>query len=405
MHSSVVPTSGGGSVSVGGAVVGGVVGQAFFLGVGNILKQNTYFNYDDTNANLILGVETATSTVANLIGTTFGDSLTVAADGSISTGLARLNIASTATSPNARLRFSAATGGFNSLGAVGSTATLGRIDFAGWDGAALQNFSSIRSAVNGSVSAGTVPTDLIFSAGTTALTERMRILSSGLVGMGTTVPTVKLHVTDQGLAPSNKIGLFSTFGTTSFIQVSSNGEAGICATGIASSGAIMAVMTHNGTPAVPIATASGDILGSYAGGGYDGTGSVFSGQIQFICNGAVTTGNIPTEIAFFTGGSAAAEALRIDKTGNTRSKILGTGFCVAEGSNAKMGTAVLVGGTKVVSTTAVTANSRIFLTSNVDGGTPGSVRVSTRTAGTSFTITSLSAVDTSTIAWIIFEPS
>ena len=87
-------------------------------------------------------------------------------------------------------------------------------------------------------------------------------------------------------------------------------------------------------------------------------------------------------------------------TGITTVKGLG----VTEGTNAKMGTAVLVAGSKVVSTTAVTANSRIYLTSNVDGGTPGWVRVSARTAGTSFTITSSSGTDTSTVAWVIVEP-
>lgn len=85
--------------------------------------------------------------------------------------------------------------------------------------------------------------------------------------------------------------------------------------------------------------------------------------------------------------------------------LAGKGLRVKEGTNAKMGTAVLVGGTKAVATTAVTANSRIYITSNVDGGTPGWLRVSTRTAGTSFTITSSSATDTSTVAWMIVEPA
>jgi hypothetical protein len=84
---------------------------------------------------------------------------------------------------------------------------------------------------------------------------------------------------------------------------------------------------------------------------------------------------------------------------------LGHGFKVKEGSNAKMGTATLTAGSATVSTTAVAVNSRIYLTSNIDGGTPGWLRVSARTAGTSFTITSSSATDTSTVAWIIFDPA
>jgi hypothetical protein len=79
---------------------------------------------------------------------------------------------------------------------------------------------------------------------------------------------------------------------------------------------------------------------------------------------------------------------------------------VKEGTNATMGLATLVAGVAVVNTTAVTANSRIFLTRQTTAGTLGtSVDVTARTAGTSFTITSNGSVlDTSTVAWIIYEP-
>lgn len=86
-------------------------------------------------------------------------------------------------------------------------------------------------------------------------------------------------------------------------------------------------------------------------------------------------------------------------------KTVGKGYRTAEGSNAKQGVATLVAGTVTVANTAITANSRIFLTSQVDGGTPGFVRVASRIAGTSFTITSSNAADTSTIAYEIFEPA
>jgi hypothetical protein len=82
----------------------------------------------------------------------------------------------------------------------------------------------------------------------------------------------------------------------------------------------------------------------------------------------------------------------------------GQGLRVKEGANAKQGTAVLAGGTVVVANTSVTANSRILLTAQTSGAAPGALRVSARTAGTSFTITSTSATDTSTVAYQIFEP-
>lgn len=90
-------------------------------------------------------------------------------------------------------------------------------------------------------------------------------------------------------------------------------------------------------------------------------------------------------------------------TGNLLISTIGKGPQVKTGTNAKIGTAVLVGGTVTVANTSVNANSRIFLTSNTDGGTPGFLRVSAKTNGTSFVITSSSGTDTSTVAWYIVE--
>ncbi len=68
---------------------------------------------------------------------------------------------------------------------------------------------------------------------------------------------------------------------------------------------------------------------------------------------------------------------------------------------ANSGTAVLVGGTKAVTDANITANSVIRLSYKTIGGTPGAVYVSAKTAGTSFTITSTSGTDTSTIYYEI----
>lgn len=75
------------------------------------------------------------------------------------------------------------------------------------------------------------------------------------------------------------------------------------------------------------------------------------------------------------------------------------------GTAARMGTAVLAAGTATVNTTAVTANSVIVLTIQTPGGTVGAPYVNARTAGTSFTIKSTSASDTSTVGWRILDPS
>lgn len=83
---------------------------------------------------------------------------------------------------------------------------------------------------------------------------------------------------------------------------------------------------------------------------------------------------------------------------------IGRGLRVAEGSSGMQGVATLAAGTVTVNNANITANSRIFLTSQADGGTPGFLRVTARSVGATFTITSSSATDTSTVAYEIFEP-
>lgn len=131
------------------------------------------------------------------------------------------------------------------------------------------------------------------------------------------------------------------------------------------------------------------------------TGDTFS-RVLFGTDGSQkqSPGNAGADVTQIRTGAALFGLTATDLDVNTS----GHGLRVAEGSNAKQGTATLAAGTVTVSNTAVTANSRIFLTSQADGGTPGFVRVSARVAGTSFTITSSSGTDTSTIAYEIIEP-
>jgi len=104
----------------------------------------------------------------------------------------------------------------------------------------------------------------------------------------------------------------------------------------------------------------------------------------------ITAGNANL-FAFSSGGDLALEKV-------------GGGLNIKEGTDARMGVATLVAGVKVVNTVKVTANSRITLTGQ-DNNVTGTLRVSARTAGTSFTITSSNAGDTGNVAWVIFEPS
>jgi hypothetical protein len=107
----------------------------------------------------------------------------------------------------------------------------------------------------------------------------------------------------------------------------------------------------------------------------------------------------------FELGTVATDLTNIST--NVKLTTIGNGLYIAEGTNATMGVATLVAGSKVVSTTKVTANSRIF-TSIQSLGTvtvPKGIGVTARTAGTSFTLTSADATDTSVLAWMIVEPA
>lgn len=91
------------------------------------------------------------------------------------------------------------------------------------------------------------------------------------------------------------------------------------------------------------------------------------------------------------------------ENGNLTLNTAGNKLNIATGSNASIGTSVLVAGTVTVNTTAVTASSKIFLTVGVAGGTQGFLSVGTVTAGTSFVINSTSATETSQVNWIIIN--
>ena len=120
-------------------------------------------------------------------------------------------------------------------------------------------------------------------------------------------------------------------------------------------------------------------------------------------------GSAALSIIFATGAGAGAmtERVRIDSTGQVICNTVGKGLSIKEGSNAKQGVATLVAGVVTVANTSVTANSRIFLTAQSLGTIllPAALAVTARTAGTSFTITSSDVTDTSVIAYEIFEPS
>lgn len=83
---------------------------------------------------------------------------------------------------------------------------------------------------------------------------------------------------------------------------------------------------------------------------------------------------------------------------------LGKALKVISGANAKAGTGTLVAGTATIATTAVTANSLVFLTDTTNSIVNlGALTVSAISAGVSFTVKSSNVADTSTFNWLIIE--
>lgn len=173
-------------------------------------------------------------------------------------------------------------------------------------------------------------------------------------------------------------------------------NAGVGGLGTATAGATGGAQSINaGAGGVGSATggAGGTITISAGAGGASGTPGA-GGNIIFR---TATTTSLTERFRVGLDGHSTVTG------GDLKIATAGNGLDVKGGANCKVGTSVLVAGMVTVSNTSVTASSRIFVTSQTDGGTPGFLRITAKTASTSFVITSSNAADTSTVAWFIVE--
>jgi hypothetical protein len=146
------------------------------------------------------------------------------------------------------------------------------------------------------------------------------------------------------------------------------------------------------------------------------SGTNLNGQVlSYYAQAGTGTGALTTAVHDFYTPDLAASGTTVQtltkrfviSNNGIELPVAGSGIQIKEGTNATMGIATLVAGTVTISTTKVTANSRIFVTRQTTAGTLGtSIDVTARTAGTSFTLTSNGSIlDTSTVAWVIVEPN
>lgn len=306
-----------------------------------------------------------------------------------------------------------ATAALTDAGNTGGTLYLQDSNGAGGNGGALllgtiNGFFTAIKAYNVNNGGNTLG-DLAFSTrnliGDTALTERMRLLANGNFGIGKSAPGTALDVTGTGT--------FSTSLISPILAPSADSTTAVRVTKADGATALVTVDSTNsrvGINTTPSSTGYFHVLGlSSANADTNGTIGA-EGPTQAIYEYKVTGGNLGSiryDGTTFTLRSNATDSLT---TTNTLTKVpaLGTNSnCTSSAAPAVCGSAaagsvvVAAAGTVVqVNTTAVTANSQIFVMYDSSLGTKLSVTcnvtepalygVTARTGGSSFTITSTS---------------
>ena len=232
---------------------------------------------------------------------------------------------------------------------------------------------------------------------------------------GRTLTGAEKTLLNAGGSPSATSQLASwTFpegsGVTTADQIGSNN--GTLSNGVVWSTSLPAVIPTGGTSlgTVNIVQVSASTTGGvYAGitfGDVNAPHNVNGKSINFQIGGV-------TDMALSKNGQLGigtiAPAYTLDVNGSINIELTGK-LNIATGTNATAGTATLSSGTVVVSTTAVTTSSIIEMTYQNCSGCALTTHfyVSTRTAGTSFTIvaataTGTNAADGSNIGWVIIN--
>ena len=207
-------------------------------------------------------------------------------------------------------------GGFMAYKARGTEASpttvanadgMGGFWMGGHDGTNYLTTASILSFANGTIATGSIPTDIAFQTGSTnnGMTEKMRLTSAGLLGIGNTSPTAKLDV--DGSAIFNESGAATNF------RVESDGNANMLFVNGTTNGVGIGTATPNA--ALQLGNAEGNrriVVFENANDNHQFCGfGLNSGEFRY------QVGNSGTHHIFYAGTSSttSTELMRIQANG------------------------------------------------------------------------------------------
>jgi hypothetical protein len=188
----------------------------------------------------------------------------------------------------------------------------------GFNGTSGLSTAGINMVVDKNITGNTLPQAITFetTTGNTRL-ERMRITSDGNIGVGTSNPANKLHISLDNTQPST--GFFEP---TDALYLTSNSQTTFrmfAATSVASNSVAFGGVRTRGTVAVPTIVQSGDTLLNIFAQASDGTTArKTAAQIRFSVDGTPAANDMPGRITFLTtldGTTTPLERMSIDNAG------------------------------------------------------------------------------------------
>lgn len=278
---------------------------------------------------------------------------------------------------------------------------LGTIQFYGYGGptGGYITGAAIKAISTGTIAESRVPANLSFWTSTDAapgvMTQRMELDSSGRMGVAASLAGVTTTGTDLIVMGNNKF----------LSALNATGTGTIRAIGVSATGAISVAP---GGDRVEFGSASQVFFGQLCStaGSQPGTINTLTftadgDRIAWGTNRAITSTSGTSTLGI--GENYSVINLKSAVTTGVALSLSQTLSLANTGTGAVAGTLTLVTGAATVTTTRITATALVFLQRVTAGGTIGMSTTYTKVNGTSFTVTSDSALDTSTYNWYLIE--